>query len=90
VKHTYQLFAKLRLFITDGKQKKVAFDFEPFKPINTSIYRCDSRFITEPLAELLQDNASFGFIVMDGNVIWNLKKSLDHTNFAFRDHYSEP
>jgi peptide chain release factor subunit 1 len=34
--------------ITDeGKEKKVNIDFEPFKPINTSLYLCDNRFHTE-------------------------------------------
>ena len=54
--------------ITDeGKEKKVNIDFEPFKPINTSLYMCDNKFHTEALGELLQDNDRFGFIVMDGN-----------------------
>ena len=34
--------------ITDaGKEKKVNYDFEPFKPINTSLYLCDNKFHTE-------------------------------------------
>ena len=54
--------------ITDeGKEKKVNIDFEPFKPINTSLYLCDNRFHTEDLQELLVDDEAFGFIVMDGN-----------------------
>lgn len=51
----------------DGKEKKLAIDFEPFKPINTSLYLCDNRFHTEGLSELLSDDESFGFIVMDGS-----------------------
>jgi hypothetical protein len=31
----------------DGKEKKVNIDIEPHKPINTSLYLCDSRFHTE-------------------------------------------
>lgn len=27
----------------DGKEKKVSIDFEPFKPINTSLYLCDNK-----------------------------------------------
>ena len=42
-------------------------DFEPFKPINTSLYLCDNKFHTEALNELLEDDDKFGFIVMDGN-----------------------
>ena len=29
------------------KEKKVNIDFEPFKPINTSLYLCDNNFHTE-------------------------------------------
>lgn len=51
----------------DGKEKKVNIDFEPFKPINTSLYLCDNKFHTEALSELLESDAKFGFIIMDGN-----------------------
>lgn len=51
----------------EGKEKKVNIDFEPFKPINTSLYLCDNKFHTEPLAALLADDNKFGFIIMDGN-----------------------
>ncbi|XVF46273.1 hypothetical protein PTKIN_Ptkin03bG0014600 [Pterospermum kingtungense] len=51
----------------DGKEKKVTIDFEPFRPINTSLYLCDNRFHTEALNELLESDDKFGFIVMDGN-----------------------
>lgn len=54
--------------VTDeGKEKRVNIDFEPFKPINTSLYLCDNKFHTEPLNELLEDDDKFGFIIMDGN-----------------------
>jgi len=51
----------------EGKEKKVSFDFEPHKPINTSLYLCDNKFHTEALSELLESDSRFGFIVMDGN-----------------------
>uniref|UniRef100_A0AC35TQZ2 Eukaryotic peptide chain release factor subunit 1 n=1 Tax=Rhabditophanes sp. KR3021 TaxID=114890 RepID=A0AC35TQZ2_9BILA len=51
----------------DGKEKKVNIDFEPFKPINTSLYLCDNKFHTEALVALLCDDNKFGFIIMDGN-----------------------
>eukprot|EP00750_Incisomonas_marina_P001394 INCI11164.1.p1 GENE.INCI11164.1~~INCI11164.1.p1 ORF type:complete len:512 (+),score=112.23 INCI11164.1:163-1536(+) len=51
----------------DGKPKKVNIDFEPYKPINTSLYLCDNKFHTEALDELLRDDDTFGFIIMDGN-----------------------
>eukprot|EP00931_Biecheleriopsis_adriatica_P064354 TRINITY_DN3914_c0_g2_i1.p1 TRINITY_DN3914_c0_g2~~TRINITY_DN3914_c0_g2_i1.p1 ORF type:complete len:440 (-),score=118.30 TRINITY_DN3914_c0_g2_i1:99-1418(-) len=51
----------------DNKEKKLTIDFEPFKPINTSMYLCDSRFHTEALSELMEDDDKFGFLIMDGN-----------------------
>lgn len=51
----------------EGKEKKVNIDFEPFKPINTSLYLCDNKFHTEALNELLESDNKYGFIVMDGN-----------------------
>ncbi|KAJ2518555.1 translation termination factor eRF1 [Coemansia sp. RSA 1939] len=51
----------------ENKEKKVNIDFEPFKPINTSLYLCDNKFHVEALEELLHADSRFGFIVMDGN-----------------------
>ena len=52
----------------DGKSKKLTVDFEPFAPINTSLYMCDNRFHTEPLRALLEmDRRTIGFLVVDGN-----------------------
>lgn len=31
----------------EGKDRRVTIDFEPFKPINTSLYLCDNKFHTE-------------------------------------------
>jgi peptide chain release factor subunit 1 len=51
----------------DGKEKKLTVDIEPFRPIRTSLYMCDSRFHTEPLEALLsEDETKYGMIVMDG------------------------
>jgi len=52
----------------DGRtEKKVVIDFEPFKPINKSLYLCDNKFHVEDLKELLENEDVFGFIVVDGN-----------------------
>lgn len=51
----------------ENKERKVNIDFEPFKPINTSLYLCDNKFHTEALQELLASDDKFGFIIMDGN-----------------------
>jgi len=42
-------------------------DFEPFKPINTSLYMCDNKFHTQALSDLLVNDDKYGFVVMDGN-----------------------
>jgi peptide chain release factor subunit 1 len=53
--------------LTDKGEKQVTIDFEAHKPINTSLYYCDSRFHVEPLMNLLEDDEKFGFIIIDGN-----------------------
>jgi len=56
------------VFSEDGRsEKKYTIDFEPFKPINRSLYYCGERFDVDPLKELLEDDQRFGFIVVDGN-----------------------
>ncbi|CUS12292.1 unnamed protein product [Tuber aestivum] len=54
------------IITSEGKERKINIDFEPFKPINTSLYLCDNKFHTEALSELLESDSKFGFIVMDG------------------------
>ncbi|MBZ3887886.1 Eukaryotic peptide chain release factor subunit 1 [Sciurus carolinensis] len=49
----------------EGKERKVNIDFEPFKPINTSLYLCDNKFHTEALTVLLSDDSKFDFILID-------------------------
>ncbi len=52
----------------DGRtEKMINYDFQPFKPINQNIYSCSSKFETEPLGVLLQDDHKFGFIIVDGS-----------------------
>jgi len=52
----------------DGNsEKKYTIDFEPFRPLNTFKYICDNKFATEPLFELLENDETFGFIIMDGS-----------------------
>jgi peptide chain release factor subunit 1 len=55
------------IITSEGKERKINIDFEPFKPINTSLYLCDNKFHTESLSELLESDQKFGFIIMDGN-----------------------
>jgi len=53
----------------DGKERKLNIDFEPFKPINTSLYLCDNKFHTEALQELLESDSRNGvlFGTLTGN-----------------------
>ena len=53
--------------LSDGKIKKINIGFEPYKPINKSMYMCDSSFHTEILDDLLESNEKYGFIIIDGN-----------------------
>lgn len=38
---------------------------EPPEPLNIRLYRCDSRFVTEPLKEMLEEKNIYGLIVLD-------------------------
>ena len=40
----------------EGKERRITIDFEPFKPINTSLYMCDNKFHTAALSELLESD----------------------------------
>jgi len=51
----------------DGKEKRVNYDFEPHKPINTSLYLCDNKFHVDSLKQLLESDDKFGFVIMDGS-----------------------
>ncbi len=53
---------------TGTTEKKLLIDFEPFRPINLSVYDCDSKFHLEDIKnELLMNEPPFGFIVVDGS-----------------------
>lgn len=51
----------------DNKEKKVSYAIEPIKPINTSLYMCDSRFHVESLLGLFEDDTKYGFVIVDGH-----------------------
>lgn len=50
-----------------NKEREILCEFEPFKPINTSLYLFENKFYTEALASLLESDEIFGLIVMDGS-----------------------
>jgi len=51
-----------------GKENKGTIDFEPIKPIRATIFVPGNRFDTPALTEMLENDAKFGFIVVDGKV----------------------
>ena len=53
--------------IPNGGEKMIKIYLEPFKPINTSLYKCNNIFHTDELKALLVDNDKFGFLIIDGN-----------------------
>lgn len=53
----------MALFATETEVHMV----ELMKPINKSLYLCDKQFHTEHLLELLSDEETYGYVVIDGN-----------------------
>lgn len=45
--------------------RMVQYTLEPPEPISSFLYRCDSDFYLEPLADMLLDKKSYGLIVID-------------------------
>lgn len=50
-----------------NKEKKISVGIEPIKPINTSLYMCDSKFHVDELLQLFEDDFKYGFVVIDGH-----------------------
>lgn len=57
----------LILFCGITNDKKISICFEPYKPIVSSMYICDSSFHTEALKGLITDDETYGFVIVDGN-----------------------
>lgn len=51
--------------VGNEQQKMVAEIIEPPMPINMYLYRCDSRFYTEPLEEMLEEKDTYGLLLID-------------------------
>ncbi|HLF53560.1 MAG TPA: peptide chain release factor aRF-1 [Candidatus Nanoarchaeia archaeon] len=49
----------------EGIQDIKSWLYEPPKPLNVRLYRCDQRFITEPLKEILSIEEIYALLVMD-------------------------
>lgn len=66
----YNILPKNGLVIYCGVElndKKMLLDFEPPKPIKSFKYYCDSKFDTLELENMLSDDKTYGYIVIDGN-----------------------
>lgn len=55
------------IFGSDGKSEKILIDFEPFRPIHKFVYHCSNTFDLDPLKDLLIQDDTYGFIIVDGN-----------------------
>jgi peptide chain release factor subunit 1 len=51
----------------EGTEKMETYVIEPPEPTPIYYYRCDQRFHTEPLHEMLREKEAYGIIVIDGN-----------------------
>jgi len=49
----------------NNQQDMQAYVFEPPEPVRSFVYRCDSRFYTEPLEEVLQEKEVYGLLLID-------------------------
>jgi peptide chain release factor subunit 1 len=49
----------------EGVQDIKSWLYEPPKPLNVRLYRCDQRFIIEPLKEILEVQEVYGLLVID-------------------------
>ncbi len=50
-----------------GTERMETYVLEPPEPIRVYLYRCDNRFHTEPLLEILREKETFGILLIDGN-----------------------
>jgi peptide chain release factor subunit 1 len=50
-----------------GSEKMETYVIEPPEPINIYLYRCDSRFHTEHLQELLREKETYGILLIDAS-----------------------
>lgn len=52
--------------------------------LKLDVYRCDSRFVVEPLLEMLEDAPIYGFIIVDGNEVLYATKKGPHVSTLHR------
>lgn len=49
----------------NNQQDMQAYVFEPPEPVRSFVYRCDSKFFTEPLEEVLTERDVYGLLLID-------------------------
>ncbi|MBU2497043.1 MAG: peptide chain release factor aRF-1 [Nanoarchaeota archaeon] len=49
----------------EGQQNIEFFAIEPHVPMNIKMYRCDQRFLTEPIKEIVEKRDKYGLLVLD-------------------------
>jgi peptide chain release factor subunit 1 len=50
-----------------GSERMEIYVLEPPEPIHVYFYRCDNRFHTEPLLEIMREKETYGILVIDSN-----------------------
>ena len=58
------VFTGHRQIVAD-QTEMVAYVIEPPEPVSSFLYRCDSKFYTEPLHEMLEEKDVYGLLVID-------------------------
>jgi len=69
-KNGFCIFAGLVSDMNDskGKQKKIAFGFEPLQPLKHGLYHCDNKFHTQDLISSMGSNGpTFGICLINGD-----------------------
>ncbi|OYT38625.1 MAG: peptide chain release factor 1 [Candidatus Altiarchaeales archaeon] len=64
----------------EGVQDLKLWSVEPFEPINIRIYRCDQKFVTEPLEALVTPKDVYGLIAIDNKEATIATLKGDHYN----------
>lgn len=49
----------------EGQQQIEFFAIEPHVPMNVKMYRCDQKFLTEPIKDLVEKRDKYGLLVLD-------------------------
>jgi len=77
--------------VVDGNDRKqISLDFEPPKPLSTFLYKCDASFHLDDLFKMLEEDKSFGYLVMDGHGFLVAKISGSYQEILHKEDVSLP